>query len=326
MQRDGLVTHEPGSAVLPVAPASEQSIDALARNPAAVYLAGLSAASRRVQRSALARIVDIITGGATQEPVALDWSALRYQHASAVRAVLVGMDLAPATVNRYLGALKSVAREAWKLGQMSADDRDRIGQVERARGSRLPAGRALARGELSAIFSACDAREPGGARDAAMLTLAYAGLRRAEIVALELADYSTEDSRVVVLRGKGNREREAYLAAGGAAVIDRWIDVRGPSPGALICPVTRGGIIELRPMTAQALYRRCAVIASRAGVFAFTPHDLRRTWVGDLLDAGADLVSVQALAGHVDPGTTARYDRRPSATRRRVAAMIAVPG
>ena len=63
-----------------------------------------------------------------------------------------------------------------------------------------------------------------------------------------------------------------------------------------------------------------------AGVEHFTPHDLRRTYVGDQLEAGHDLVKVQKAAGHSDPKMTAKYDRRGLDSRKSMAASIPAPG
>ena len=316
------------SALAPVAPSSKAreggalEVAPSHAAPAVAYLAGLAPGSRRTQSRALETLAELATGG-SMDARALPWHALTPAHTAALRELLAER-YAPATANRHLAALRGVLREAWRLGLMPAEAYQRARDVKDVRGSRLPAGRSLQAGEVRALFAACG-QDAGGARDAALLGLLYGcGLRRAEAADLELADYNRETGELVV-RGKGNRERVAHLVNGTRAAVEAWLAHRGDAPGALLCPVSRAGRVTVRPLTPQGVRAALRARGKAAGVAAFSPHDCRRSFVGDLLDAGADIATVQRLAGHASPSTTSRYDRRPEAVKRRAVELLHVP-
>jgi integrase/recombinase XerD len=207
---------------------------------------------------------------------------------------------------------------------MSAEDFARASDLAPVKGSTLPSGRALPAGEIRSLFAHC--RGPLGARDAALLAVCYgAGLRRSEAVALDLEDFDPESGALVVKRGKGGRQRVGYLTNGAGAAIRAWLTVRGLEPGALFVAMTKGGKATGRRLTDAAVAKAFAALARRAAVAAFSPHDLRRSFVSDLLDAGADVSNVQRLAGHASPTTTVVYDRRPEAAKRKAAELLHVP-
>jgi integrase/recombinase XerC len=298
----------------------------LDQHPAAVYLASLSEGSRRTMHQALDTIAGLLTGGQI-DAFALDWGRMRYQHAAAVRTLLAER-YKPATANKMLSALRQVLRHAWKLGQMSAEDYYRARDVEAIRGETLPAGRDLGTGEITALMAACERDPtPAGARDAAIIAVMYVtGIRRASVVKLDLADYDSSAGTLRVREAKGRKEYLAHIPQDGASrALADWLTVRGNNPGPLFWPVNKGGNMTRRRMSNQAIYNMLLKRAKQAGVVHFSPHDLRRTLAGDLLDAGADIVTVQKILGHANVGTTARYDRRPEETKRKAATLIHVP-
>lgn len=296
----------------------------LARNPAAVYLAGIpSAVGRRGLQRSLARAAKLLTCDATSDAFAVNWATVEYQHVMALKAVLIKQEAKPTTINHVLAAVRGTIREAWRLGYIDAETKERICDVGNVKSSTLPAGRHVDIGEVRRLFETCG-DTTAGARDAAMLSLLYgAGLRRSEAVALRFDDY--DDGALTVRSGKGRKERLVYCPAGGRQAIDSWIAHRGSWPGALLCPVAKGGKIQQRAMSAQAVLLRLRFLADRAGISRFTPHDLRRSFVGELLDAGADISAVQKLAGHSNVSTTQIYDRRPEEAKRRAAELLHVP-
>ncbi len=233
----------------------------------------------------------------------------------------------PATANKHLAALRGVLREAWQLGQIGAEDYHRGVNLSAVKATTLPRGRALTRRELRSLFGVCqqDGR-PSGARDAALLAVLYgAGLRRSEVVTLDLADYELETGTLTVRAGKGRKDRIAYATNGSRAALTAWLTVRGMDHGALFWPVDQAGRMTARRMTSQSILEILERRARQARVARFSPHDLRRTFISDLLDAGADITTVAALAGHASVTTTSRYDRRGEQTKCRTAELLVVP-
>ncbi len=67
-------------------------------------------------------------------------------------------------------------------------------------------------------------------------------------------------------------------------------------------------------MTDQAVLDILRQRGKEAQIASFSPHDFRRTFTSNMIDAGVDIVTVQNLMGHASPVTTARYDRRRAAS------------
>lgn len=238
---------------------------------------------------------------------------------------LLDRGLSPATINQRIAAIRKLASEAADNNMLSPTLAAGIGRVKGVRGSSLPAGRALSEGEIRAMFAACaDDPTPAGARDAALLALLRLGLRRAEVAGLELADYAADEQQLRIL-GKGRKERGVPSCNGAAAAVSDWLAVRGDWPGPLLCQVNKGGRILRRGLSPSAVRDAMLKRASQAEITDIQTLDLRRTFVGDLLDAGVDLVTVSRLMGHADPATTAVYDRRGEKPLRRAITSLVCP-
>jgi integrase len=321
---------------VPVAPPPLTGLDPLSlpadRHPVAVYLASHAPNSRRALRHALELAARLLTGGHFTAD-GLPWQALRYQHMQALRTALLdakrldGTPHAPATANLALTAVRGVLREAAQLGLMSFEEEARTGRVKPVPGRRRPAGRMLTADELTRLFFICgtDPR-PAGARDAALLAvLTLCGPRRSELIALDLADYDAMAGTLRVRRGKGRKERVLVGNAQMVQALAEWLEVRGPMPGPLFLPLTKGGRLCWRRLTDKSVSWILQVRAEQAVVHDFSPHDLRRTCISNLLDSGADLVTVSELAGHASVTTTAKYDRRGEAAKRAAMLKMTIP-
>ncbi len=297
------------------------------RHPAKVYLTSLGRGSEPAQRSALNKIAEPFG----KDYASMNWAALRYQHVQFIRARLAEAYDAN-TANRMLTALRRVLRQCWKLDYLPDAEYHKLADIERIPSRRGDdeaelAGRALTIGEVTAIMAACAAdKTAAGRRDSAVIALAFGlGLRRVEIIRAQVKDYRPEKKTLVVKHGKGNKTRTLPIDDGAKDALDDWLLTRGDRPGALFLGVNKGGRISSSRLSSRAVHELFRKRTIEAGVDAAAFHDLRRTFITTLLDQGVDLVTVAKLAGHSDPETTARYDRRKLDTRRKALAGLHVP-
>ena len=146
-----------------------------------------------------------------------------------------------------------------------------------------------------------EAALPG--RDRTLLDVAYScGLRLKELLGLQVPDIDSARLVLHIRHGKGQKDRLVPLSRRLLAVLRAyWVEYR---PATWLFP----GVKPTLPLTDGAMQRLCRRTALRAGLTKHvTPHTLRHSFATHLLEAGVDLLSVQALLGHSHFHTTARY-------------------
>jgi site-specific recombinase XerD len=275
-------------------------------HPAALYLAHQQGLGRKSMRSTVERLARLLPGDFTVETA--PWHLLRYQHTQAIWQRLHDSGMKPATVKKYLSALRGVLRECRRLGYMTFNDNAAATELPKVRGESLPAGRSLSQTEVTALLTTCaQDRSIAGVRDLALLhAVSFTGMRLTEIMNLTV-DAATD---VVKILGKGNVEREGFLPADSVAAVTAWMKLRGTTKGPLFLHINKGGKVVPHKLTETSLRGILKRRGAHAGMALFTPHDLRRTFATQSLDTGTDLAVVQRLMGHKSVRTTERYDRR----------------
>jgi integrase len=292
------------------------------QNPAAVYLGSLSSeTTKRSQREALniiarklLNIEDIgrrKKGDGQLDCLLFDWSTLRYEHVSAIQTWLLS-EYQSSTAQRMIAAVKGALKAAWRTGLMTSDDYMRAVDLK-AINPQSNAGRMLSPGEIIALLSTCQGATVKAKRDRAIIMLmAYHTARRAEITTVQYCDYVPEYKPGVnrlVLHGKGRKDRVEFLQNGERKVLDDWIALRGSDPGPLFYLVRKSDEIIKTPLSTMTVYMTVKRRMAQAGIKNATPHDLRRTAISNLLDV-TDALTAAKIAGHSNPMTTMKYDKR----------------
>ncbi|MFI6512856.1 tyrosine-type recombinase/integrase [Streptosporangium sp. NPDC050855] len=291
------------------------------KDPVASYMRSLAAGSRRSQHGCLDRIASLVRGKKVSAEE-MSWHLLRYEHTSRIREMLCAQGWTPAYVNKHLAALRRVLREAWLLRLMAAEDYQAAINIKAVTGSRVPRGRHIAAEEITAAIDTCaSAGTHLEIRNAAVFgVFRYTGMRRAELGGMKRADYNREAMEIRVI-GKGDRERKIPLNERAVELLEAWLAIRGDAPGALFIPI--GGDFLSPSASRQRHLSGQAISNAIHKHLDATPHDFRRTLVGDLLDAGVDPKTIMDITGHQSITVMLSYDRRNGARAREALAQVA---
>jgi len=224
--------------------------------------------------------------------------------------------LARATRARRLSAIRQLYRFAFEEGLRHGNPAIRIKGP--GRDKKLPKN--LSEAEVDRLLEAAEttARLPGERlRMTCLMQVLYAtGMRVSELVGLPLAS-GRGDPRMLLVRGKGGKERMVPLSPPARAALAAWIahldeaqdqdqaDKTGQPRSKYLFP-SRGKDGHL---TRNWFYGRIKALAVASGVppSRVTPHSLRHAFATHLLAHGADLRSIQTLLGHADISTTEIY-------------------
>jgi integrase/recombinase XerD len=223
--------------------------------------------------------------------------------------------LKPASVARRLSALRQLFRFLYAEGKR-ADDPAAVLEGPK-RGRALP--KVLSIAEVDQLLKqarsdAEDEKLPAAARLRAarllcLLETVYAtGLRVSELVALPAAS-ARRDQRMLVVRGKGGKERLVPLNQSAKRAMEDYLKLRAEGEGKTQSKWLFPSFGEAGHLTRQHFARELKVLGARCGISAerLSPHVLRHAFASHLLHNGADLRVVQTLLGHADISTTQIY-------------------
>ena len=217
----------------------------------------------------------------------------------AMLAVLRNSGLSKSTIARKLAAIRSFYRFLVKIDELEASP---VSVVRTPRqDKRLP--KCLDIQQIEALLAAPDTASLLGARDRAIIETIYsAGLRVSEAVGLDIEDLD-EFSEVVRIAGKGKKERLCPLGSMAMAAIGHYLRMRkGVKTGPLF--VNKHG----SRISDRSVRRKLDKYLLEAGIDpGVSPHTLRHSFATHMLNAGADLRSVQELLGHSSLSTTQIY-------------------
>jgi site-specific recombinase XerD len=214
---------------------------------------------------------------------------------------LLGKRLGPKTINCYLNTICQFYH------YLSEEEGiPMVNPVRKANIMKLPRSlpRHLKEEQLELFF-----KHLKGYRDQALFTLMLrCGLRVEEVAHLSLGHIDLKRRTLFIQDGKGAKDRMVYLSQDASRTLVEYLRVRRPGPKVKIVFLVEKGPLTGQPLSIRGIQKRMEYYARRAHL-SISCHHLRHTMATQMLNADADLSTIQDLLGHNSIRTTQRYCR-----------------
>jgi site-specific recombinase XerD len=206
----------------------------------------------------------------------------------------------PASINLYLAIIRvfynylKYEEKVNLLNPVKANRRLRVPK---------PLPRALREDQVDRLFNVIASK-----RDWAMFRLMLrCGLRVEEVANLSLGDIDIKQRRIMVVNGKGGKDRVVYISADATDGLLAYLKLRSHRRIKKVFLVEKGNY-KGQPISVRGIQKRMEYYASKTGL-KISCHHLRHTMATQLLNADAEVASIQDLLGHNWISTTQRYCR-----------------
>lgn len=294
--------------------------------PTECYLNNLAPTGRKAVISLIKSVKNTLL--LTEKLAVLPLHNLSFEQLSTLKQSLVLNNKSARTIQLTFQVIKAIAKTTFLMNLIEQHELEKFNVLKLPHIEPSLKGKSLTATQLKSILK--QPYTPSSiisTRDIALLALmAGAGLRRSEVSALKLSDFSMADQSVVIHKGKGNLTRTQYLPVWVLEFLSSWLMVRGKNEGPLFCVVLNDKVIQGRGISSETIYSVVTARTNHVLGEKFTPHDMRRTYISSLLANGVDISTVSKLAGHKSIITTQLYDKRGADSLKRAVNTLSVNG
>lgn len=292
-------------------------------SPTELFLSRLAKTGRRSLRSQLTVTAQLLEWP-NEDVENLPFHQLNYAQIEALKRQRLDDNKSPRTVNLMLFALKSIVKTGFLMGQVTDRQWRQVQAIKRLTVNPSNRGKALVPASVNKLISHTEQdKRLIGIRDSCMLALFVStGLRRFELSHLMIEDIQLTNHLVIVKSGKGKKPRQQPMPPWAVLYIKRWLAIKPNTTGYLFNPVWVNFIKTDKRLSCAAIYQVVKARTLAATGIDISPHDLRRTYITELLNQKVDLSTASKLAGHANITTTQIYDKRNESVMRDAVALL----